>query len=168
MKNTDQLLCQCTTVNAVTCLLLRTRSLACCMQDAYPQINPVCLIVYRMSRLCGGTHEISGIPAPLCLHGWVVGGFMGWVGEWWCGWWWDEWCVHDEWVCFVVVVVWMVGVFGGVFSGWWCWWCAGEVGVVYWVGDGVGGVLVRGGVGWCCVGWLVVWVMFFMPKCNFF
>ena len=24
--------------------------------------------------------EISGIPAPLCLHGWLVGEFMGWLG----------------------------------------------------------------------------------------
>ena len=32
-----------------------------------------------MGRLCGGGDEISGIPAPLCLCGWVVGGFMGWV-----------------------------------------------------------------------------------------
>ena len=29
---------------------------------------------------CGGAHEILGIPASLCLRGWVVGGFMGWVG----------------------------------------------------------------------------------------
>ena len=27
-----------------------------------------------MGRLCGGTHEISGIKAPFFLHGWVVGG----------------------------------------------------------------------------------------------
>ena len=33
-----------------------------------------------MGKPCGGAHEISGIPAPLCLHGWVVGGFMGWLG----------------------------------------------------------------------------------------
>ena len=33
-----------------------------------------------MGRLCGGVHEISGIKAPLFLHGWVVGGFLGWVG----------------------------------------------------------------------------------------
>ena len=33
-----------------------------------------------MGRLCGGTHEISGIKAPLFLCGWVVGGFLGWVG----------------------------------------------------------------------------------------
>ena len=37
-------------------------------------------IVYRIVKLCGGAHEISGIPASLCLCGWVVGGFMGWVG----------------------------------------------------------------------------------------
>ena len=33
-----------------------------------------------MARLCGGTHEISGIPAPLWLHGWVVLGSRGRVG----------------------------------------------------------------------------------------
>ena len=38
------------------------------------------VFVYQMGTLCGGAHEISGIPAPLCLHGWVIGGFMGWVG----------------------------------------------------------------------------------------
>ena len=27
-----------------------------------------------MGRLCGGAHEISGIKAPLFLHGWVGGG----------------------------------------------------------------------------------------------
>ena len=32
-----------------------------------------------MGRLCGGAHGISGIKAPLFLHGWVVGGFLGWV-----------------------------------------------------------------------------------------
>ena len=33
-------------------------------------------IVYQMGRQCGGSHEISGIKAPLFLHGWVgvVGG----------------------------------------------------------------------------------------------
>ena len=37
-----------------------------------------------MGRLCGGAHEISGIPAPLWLCGWVVGGFLGfWVGVGW-------------------------------------------------------------------------------------
>ena len=36
-------------------------------------------VVYRMGRLCGGAHEISGILAPLCPHGWVVGGFTGWM-----------------------------------------------------------------------------------------
>ena len=30
------------------------------------------IFVYRMSRLCGGAHEISGIKAPLFLHGGVV------------------------------------------------------------------------------------------------
>ena len=38
------------------------------------------LFVYQMGRLCGGAHDISGIAAPLWLHGWVVGGFLGWVG----------------------------------------------------------------------------------------
>ena len=51
-----------------------------------------CIFVYQMGRLCGGAHEISGIPATLCLCGWVVGGFMGWVGVWWYGW-----CVHGRW-----------------------------------------------------------------------
>ena len=32
------------------------------------------IFVYQMGRLCGGAHEISGIKAPLFLHGWVVGG----------------------------------------------------------------------------------------------
>ena len=37
-------------------------------------------IVYQMGRLCGGAHEISGIKAPIFLHGWVVGGGgVGWV-----------------------------------------------------------------------------------------
>ena len=93
-----------------------------------------------MGRLCGGTYEILGIPAPLCLHGWVVGGFMGWVvvvvgwvvvlggvlvrG----GWWWDGWCLHEGvtgWWCFE----WVVGWWGG----WWCsGWCANE-GCVKWI-----------------------------------
>ena len=48
--------------------------------------------LYRMGRLCGGAHEISGIKAPLFLCGWVgwvdsceVGGFVGgegWGGQW--------------------------------------------------------------------------------------
>ena len=33
------------------------------------------IFVYQIGRLCGGTHEISGIKAPLFLHGWVVRGF---------------------------------------------------------------------------------------------
>ena len=31
-------------------------------------------IVYRMGRLCGGAHEISGIKAPLFFCGGVGGG----------------------------------------------------------------------------------------------
>ena len=30
-----------------------------------------------MGRLCGGAHEISGIKAPIFLHGWVGGGGTG-------------------------------------------------------------------------------------------
>ena len=41
------------------------------------QTSNVLLIVYQMGRLCGGAHEISGIKAPIFLHGWVVG-----VGDW--------------------------------------------------------------------------------------
>ena len=37
-------------------------------------------IVYRMGRLCGGAHEISGNNAPLFLHGgWLEGTWGGWV-----------------------------------------------------------------------------------------
>ena len=68
-----------------------------------------------MGRLCGGAHEISGIPAPLCLCGWVVGEFMGWVG----GWWGRSWVVG-------VVVCWVGGGVGGVLVsdgvGVGCWW----------------------------------------------
>ena len=33
-----------------------------------------------MGRLCGGAHEISGIKAPLFLHGgWLKGSWGGWV-----------------------------------------------------------------------------------------
>ena len=53
-----------------------------------------------MGKLCGGAHEISGIPASICLCGWVVEEFMGWVGGWcvegWDGWWlggWVSWCM---------------------------------------------------------------------------
>ena len=35
------------------------------------------LIVYQMGRLCGGAHEISGIKAPIFLHGWGGAGGMG-------------------------------------------------------------------------------------------
>ena len=38
------------------------------------------IFVYQMGRLCGGAHEISGINALLFLYGWVVGGFLWWVG----------------------------------------------------------------------------------------
>ena len=55
------------------------------------------VIVYQMGRLCGGAHEISGIKAPIFLHGWagvvdggVGGGGVGVVGcgVVWCGGWW--------------------------------------------------------------------------------
>ena len=41
------------------------------------------IIVYRIGRLCGGAHEMSGIKikAPLFLHGGVGGGGVGW--DWW-------------------------------------------------------------------------------------
>ena len=39
-------------------------------------------IVYRMDRLYGEAHEISGIKAPIFLYGWVQGGW------WWGGWYW--------------------------------------------------------------------------------
>ena len=54
------------------------------------------IFVYQMGRLC----KILGIPASLCLCGWVVGGFMGgWMGAWLVGrlmgwvdvWWWGGW-----------------------------------------------------------------------------
>ena len=42
------------------------------------------IFVYRMGRLSGGAHEISGIKAPIFLRGWVgsggVGGVMGGAG----------------------------------------------------------------------------------------
>ena len=66
------------------------------------------IIVYRMGRLCGAAHEISGIKAPIFLHGWVGGGMgvVGWVVQWGgdggVGWWVAV-------VAWVVVVVW----------GWW-------------------------------------------------
>ena len=93
-----------------------------------------------MGRLYGGAHEISSIPAPLCIHGWVVGGFMGWgggqlgsgsvggvlmrgggvggifVSGWWGG---VGWCVCEGW-----------GWWGGsVLSGWWCvgWICISHI-----------------------------------------
>ena len=69
------------------------------------------VFVYRMSRLCGGAHEMSGIPAPLWLCGWVVGGFMGWVGE--------------------CVLMWGGGGVGGVVG-----WCVCEGWVGWWWGCG--------------------------------
>ena len=74
-----------------------------------------------MGRLCGGAHEISGIPAPLCLHG-VVGG-------WWC----RSWVVG-------VVVCWVGGVLVND-EGWVGGWCCGVLG-----GGRVGSVMVRDGV----------------------
>ena len=86
-----------------------------------------------MGRLCGGAHEISGIPAPL----------------WFCGWWlegtWGGW-----------VVVWMVGAGGldgvvdGVLvrggwvgvvglGGWWYIWMGGWLWCSWVVVMGVGG-----------------------------
>ena len=47
-----------------------------------------------MGRLCGGAHEISGIKAPLFLHGgWLESSWGGWVCGWVVvglvmGWWW--------------------------------------------------------------------------------
>ena len=32
-----------------------------------------------MGRLCGGAHEISGMKAPIFLHGWVR--VVGWGGD---------------------------------------------------------------------------------------
>ena len=89
-----------------------------------------CIFAYQMGRLCGGAHEISGIPAPLCLCGWVVGGHIGWVG---CG------GVGDVLVG-VVVVLWGVGgyMMWWEWVGWWyvevdgCGVVVGCVGVVGW------------------------------------
>ena len=83
------------------------------------------LIVYQMGRLCGGAHEISGISAPLWLHRWLVGRFMGWMGGWVLLW------VVVEWV------VWCGCVF--VRGGWVLWWWVGGVVGSGWVGDVVGG-----------------------------
>ena len=38
------------------------------------------LLSTKWVDLCGGAHEISGIPAPLWLCGWVVERIMEWVG----------------------------------------------------------------------------------------
>ena len=47
-------------------------------------------IVYRMGRLCGGAHEISGIKAQFFSVGgwWVVGWMVGWGWWWWGDGWW--------------------------------------------------------------------------------
>ena len=71
---------------------------------------------------CGGAHETSGIPAPLCLNGWMVRGFMRWVGG-------------------CMVVGWVVGGF----IGW-----VGDSGVGGWRFHGVGGWLEGSWGGWVC------------------
>ena len=43
------------------------------------------VIVFRTGRLCGGTHEISGIKTQLFLCGWVGGGGVGGEVGWWDG-----------------------------------------------------------------------------------
>ena len=73
-----------------------------------------------MGRLCGRAHEISGIKAPLFLH--------GWGGGWWGGCWWDGWLGWGWWGRGWVGVI---GVMG--------WWKGG--------GSGVNDVLVRDVVG---------------------
>ena len=91
------------------------------------------IFVYQMGGLCGGAHEISGIPAPLWLCGWVVERIMGWVLVMW-------------------VVVGVGGWVGGGYVG-----CGGSgwVGVGYVGYGGVGGWVGggdAGGGGW----WVVV------------
>ena len=79
------------------------------------------IFVYQMDRLC----KISGIPAPLCLCGCVVGGFMGWLGvmvEWMVGGFMEWVGVWLEGSCGGWVVRWLVGVF------------VRGVGVVCWAG----------------------------------
>ena len=57
-----------------------------------------------MGRLCGGAHEISGIKAPLFLHGgWLEGSWGGWVMMAWVMGWAGGW----------VVVGWVMGWVGG-------------------------------------------------------
>ena len=74
-----------------------------------------CIFVYQMDRLCGGAHEISGIPAPLWL----------------CGRWLE---VHEvvEWVGVGVSGGGVGGMVGGV-----VWWGGGVVGSG-WMGGEVG------------------------------
>ena len=88
------------------------------------------IFVYRKGRLCGGAHEISGIKAPLFLHGgwwegslggWVVVGWVvgwvvvGWVMEWVVGWVGGGGMGHGMGGC--VVVGWIMGWVGDVGSG---------------------------------------------------
>ena len=78
-----------------------------------------------MGRLCGGAHKISGMKAPLFLHGGV--GVVTWV--WWGGWvigWWvggkvgcgfdggcrGGWCASEGWGGWCEVIV-GDGVLGG-------------------------------------------------------
>ena len=62
-----------------------------------------------MGGLCGGAHEISGIKAPLFLHGgWLEGSWggwvvVGWVMGWMGGYWWGGWGM-ESWVGGVVVL----------------------------------------------------------------
>ena len=45
-------------------------------------------MAYQIGRLCGGAHEISGIKAPLFLHGGVVGvvwSMAVYSDRWWVG-----------------------------------------------------------------------------------
>ena len=81
------------------------------------------MFVYRMGRLCGGAHEISGIKALIFLCGWVGGGGVGWVG-----------------VCRLSCSGWV----GGGRVRWGCW--EGGGGLV----EGVGGGELGGLDGW---GW---------------
>ena len=65
-----------------------------------------------MGRLCGGAHEISGIKAPLFLHGWV--GVVGWWVVGLVVWWWGGGGVGGVLVRDIVGG----GMGDGVLSGW--------------------------------------------------
>ena len=45
------------------------------------QLTDYYFIIYQMGILCGGAHEISGIKAPIFLHGWEGGGGVGGDGS---------------------------------------------------------------------------------------